>query len=222
MRCACRLDVCKTREAPDPVIDVNDEIAGSEARHLRDEILGALRSPSRPHQSVTEDVLLGNDRQIPGLKAGFESPSTARATSELAAPAPPPTRDRQKVVEAVIGEDVAQALARALAPERNDDALARDLACLNMRAHGIEDVAFLLGAFGSEVASRAGAGVNQIGSPLRRSERREHATARQPSTALATQFLRDRAARAATDGRARRPRPGPRGLCAPDNSRRSG
>ena len=73
----------------------------------------------------------------------------------------------------MIGEDVAQALARALAPERNDDALARDLARLNMRAHGIEDVAFLLGAFGSEVASRAGAGVNQIGSPLRRSERRE-------------------------------------------------
>ena len=58
VRRARGLDGAQADEAADAVIDVDDEIAGGEARHLGDEIFRALRLPARAHQPLAQNVLL--------------------------------------------------------------------------------------------------------------------------------------------------------------------
>ena len=72
MRRAGRLDRAQPDEAADAVIDMDDEVAGGEARHLGDEVLGPARGAARPHQAVAEDVLLADHRGVGGLEAAFE------------------------------------------------------------------------------------------------------------------------------------------------------
>src|SRR5262249_62137689 len=59
---------------------------------------------------------------------------------------------------------MAHALARAFAPERDDDSLAGCLECPDVPTHGFEHVAAGLGALGGEIAPLLGAGVD--GRPL--------------------------------------------------------
>jgi hypothetical protein len=55
------------------VIDVDDEIAGGEACHLGDEIVGALTLAAAAHQTLAQNVLLGDQRDIGGFEAGFDA-----------------------------------------------------------------------------------------------------------------------------------------------------
>ena len=73
VRRAGGLDRLQAGEAPDAVIDMHDEIAGIEAGDLGDEVLRPLRGAAAPHEPVAENVLLGDDREIGGLEAGFEA-----------------------------------------------------------------------------------------------------------------------------------------------------
>ena len=57
MRRAGGLDGAKPDEAADAMIDMDDEIAGSEARHLGNEILSALRLPARAHQPLAQECI---------------------------------------------------------------------------------------------------------------------------------------------------------------------
>ena len=84
----------------------------------------------------------------------LSSPSTASATSGLgSASACGHDVDRREIGKAVVGQHVAQALARALAPERDDDALAARLQRLHVLGHRLEHVAAGLGALGGEIAA---------------------------------------------------------------------
>ena len=71
--CATGLDVLQPDETANAVIDMHHQVAGVEARHLGDEILGALGGSPRPHQAVAEDVLLADQRNVAGLEAAFEA-----------------------------------------------------------------------------------------------------------------------------------------------------
>ena len=72
MRRAGGLDGAQPDEPADAVVDMHDEIAGGEARRLRDEVLRPPRRPPRPHQPVAEDVLLADHRGVGGLEPAFE------------------------------------------------------------------------------------------------------------------------------------------------------
>jgi hypothetical protein len=52
MRRARGLDGAQADEAADAVIDVDDDVAGGEARRLGDEILRPFRLPARAHQAL--------------------------------------------------------------------------------------------------------------------------------------------------------------------------
>jgi hypothetical protein len=73
MRCAGGFDGAQPHEAADAVVDMNDEIAGGEARHLGDEILRPACGPARAHQTVAQDVLLADHRYVGGLEPALES-----------------------------------------------------------------------------------------------------------------------------------------------------
>ena len=73
----------------------------------------------------------------------------------------------------MVGEHVAHALARAFAPQRDDDAFAAGMQRRDMFGHSFEHVAARLGSFGGEVASLFGAGVDHRPLPFRDRKRRE-------------------------------------------------
>ena len=83
-------------------------------------------------------------------------PSTASATCGFGSfSASGHDAHRREIGERVVGEHMAHALARAFAPQRDDDALARGLQRLHVLGHGLEHVAAGLGALGGEIAPLA-------------------------------------------------------------------
>ena len=71
----------------------------------------------------------------------------------------------------MVGEHVAHAIARAIAPERDDHTLAIGLQCGDMPGDRLEHVAAGLGAFGGEIVSLPGADVDHCPLPRRHGER---------------------------------------------------
>ena len=147
------LDIGQADEPANAVVDMDDEVPGAEAGHLGDEISGALAAAPRPHQPVAQNVLLADDRELGGLEAGLE-PEHREPHFGLR----PPQRIRKighvdEVDEPVVGEHVAHALARALAPQCDQDALAVRLQRADVGGDGVVQIAVGLGAFGGEIAS---------------------------------------------------------------------
>ena len=93
-------------------------------------------------------------------------PSTASATCGFgSASASGQDADRRQVVQAMLGQHVLHALARALAPQRDDDALARGLQRLHVLAHRVEHAGGILGALGAKSCGPARAPTSTIAPP---------------------------------------------------------
>ena len=171
VRRAARLDGLQADETADAVIDMHHEIAGIEAGDLGDEIFRPLRGAAAAHQPVAEDVLLGDDREIVGLEAGFEPEHRERDLGSRALERIRVVGDVRQIGEPVVGEHVAHALARAVRPHRDDDALAVFLQRVDVLGHRVEDVRLGLVALGREIAALARAGIDRRG--VRIGKRRE-------------------------------------------------
>ena len=72
VRRARGLDRLKADEAPDAMVDMDDEVAGGERARLRQHVLGAAPAPRLADQSVAEDVLLADDGEVGRLEPLFE------------------------------------------------------------------------------------------------------------------------------------------------------
>ena len=173
VRRAGGFDGTQPDEAPDAMIDMDDEIAGRQTRHLGDEILGTFRRPPRPHQAVAENVLLADHDGLGGLEPAFEPEHGQRDLRLRQRQRILPRPDGREIGEPVVGEHMAHALAGAFAPERDDDALAVRLQRRDVRRHRLEHVAAGLGPLGGEVVPLLGADVDRLPLPFRHGERRE-------------------------------------------------
>ena len=112
-----------------------------------------LARAARPHQAVAQDVLLADDGGVGGLEPGFQAQHRERDLRLRQRQRLRPRGDVRKIGKPVVGQHVAHALARALAPQRDRDALARRLQRLHVLDDGVEHVGVLLGALGREVAA---------------------------------------------------------------------
>jgi hypothetical protein len=96
VRRAHRLDRLQPGVAPDPVIDMDDEVAGRERLRLGQVILGPPRLAVRLDQAVAEDVLFGDDGDPAPREALFQGQTARcrgdgkRASSVPDLPANPP------------------------------------------------------------------------------------------------------------------------------------
>jgi hypothetical protein len=127
VRRAGGVDRLQPGKTADAVIDVHDQIAGREAGRLGDEIVGAALRAARPHQPVAENVLLADNGGVFGLEARFDAEHGQRHRGLGQAQSVRPRRDRREIEQFVVGEHVAHALARALAPQRDGDPFAGGL-----------------------------------------------------------------------------------------------
>src|SRR5262249_9640082 len=70
--CAQRRDRGETAEAPDAVTGMHNEIADGEARCLSDDVGGAPGPPAGANETVAQNVLLADDREMLRLDAFFD------------------------------------------------------------------------------------------------------------------------------------------------------
>ena len=152
VRRAGGIDRLQAGETADAVVDMHDQIAGREAGRLGDEILRRRAGAARPHQPVAENVLLADDRGVFGLEAGLDAEHGERHPG-LGNAAACGHDAPGKIVQLVVGEHVAHALARALAPQRDGDALAGACKRQHVPGHRLENIGVGLGALGGEIAS---------------------------------------------------------------------
>ncbi len=68
MRRAADLQGLQANEASNTVLDMNDDVAGREARDFGDEVLEFPASLARADQAVTQNVLFGNECDVFGLE----------------------------------------------------------------------------------------------------------------------------------------------------------
>ena len=173
VRRAGGLDGAQADEAADAVIDVDDDVAGGQARHLGDEILRALDLPARAHEPLAQNVFFGDQRDVGGREAGIEAEHRERGFGAGERQRLRPRGDRRQIEQPMLGQHVRHSFARAFAPQCDDDALAGRLQRLDVLSHRLEDVGAGLASFGGEVVPGAGADLDRIGVTFRRRERRQ-------------------------------------------------
>ena len=127
VRRARRLDRLQADEAADAVIDVDDEIAGGERARFGQHVLGAALALRLPHEPVAENVLLADDGEIRRFEPLFERDHGERQRASARCLRLMIGRDELERLEPMLGEHVAEPLARAVAPAGDDhvQALAR-------------------------------------------------------------------------------------------------
>ena len=167
------LDRLQPDEPADTVIDVNDKITSRQARRLGDEILRALRDTARPHKAVAEDVLFANDGNAVGFEAGFEAEHRKRHIGLRARQRLLPCRDIGEIGDAVIAQHMPHAIARAFAPQRNDDILVVALQSGDVPCHRIKDIGVLLGAISGKIVPLPRAYIDDGAVLIRHRKRRQ-------------------------------------------------
>ena len=96
VRRAGGFDGAQADKAADAVIDMDDDIAGGEARHLGDEILRALRCPARANEPLAENVFFGDQRDIGCLETGIDAEHGRARLADAPAPALAARRRRSR------------------------------------------------------------------------------------------------------------------------------
>ncbi len=122
VRRAGRLDRLQADEAPDAVVDMDDEIAGGQRARFRQHVLGAAPALRLADQPVAENVLLADNGEVRRLEPLFERDHRERQRARTRGPGLVVGRDELERFEPVLGQHMAQPLARAVAPAGDDRA----------------------------------------------------------------------------------------------------
>ncbi len=120
VRRARRLDRLEADEASDAVVDVDDKIARCQRARLRQYVMHPALALRFPDETVAENVLLAEDGEIGRLESLLERDHRQRQSAGARRLRLMEGRDELERFEAVLGEHVAQALARAVAPAGDD------------------------------------------------------------------------------------------------------
>ena len=173
VRRARRLDRLQADEAADAVIDMHDEVARRERRGFRQHVLRAPLALLLAHQAVAENVLLADDGQIVRLEAVLQRDDRERQRAGARGLGLRIGGDQLLRFQPVLGEHMAEALARAVAPAGDDDPKALVAQSPDMSNRGVEDVDVFVQALGREIASDPAAAIDDVGGARRGLERRQ-------------------------------------------------
>ena len=123
MRRARGLDRLQAQIAPDPVVDMHDEVIQRQRCRLDDEIRRAPLLALSSNQTVAEDVLLGHDGEIGCLKACLEAQNNHRNRGRMELLNLGPRRGHRDRRDAMVGQHPAHAIGRARCPAGNHHTL---------------------------------------------------------------------------------------------------
>ncbi len=173
VRRARRLDMFQADETADAVIDMDDKVARRKRRDLGEEIFGPFPAPALGRETVAENILLADDREIAGDKAGLQ-PDHGESDAGVAQAHGVAERGNELLLfQPMFGENRAEALARAVGPAGDDDFLALALQGADMVDRRLKDIGVFVIALWREIAPRRAAAVDDFDRALGRRERRE-------------------------------------------------
>ena len=162
VRRARRLDRLQADEAPDAVIDMDDEIAGGERARFGQNVLGAAPALRLPDEPIAENVLLADDGEVRRFEPLFERNDGERQRARARCPRLMIGRYELERFEPMLGQHVAQSLARAVAPAGDDHVQAALAQRPHMRDRGVEHVGALVLPLGSKIAPRPAAAIDDV------------------------------------------------------------
>ena len=146
--------------AADAVVDVHDQIAVGERRHIHQKLFGGLPSPTlRPARTDTQDVLLGDHGETRRDEPPLQRQHGRRRDARRQRAGPLPIRDRLDSVHAMLLQQADHAIPAAGAAARNQNPQTALQQTVDVVADRLEQRPVLLGALGNEIAPIAGAGV---------------------------------------------------------------
>jgi hypothetical protein len=169
VRSTQRGDRLQTRVAADPVIDMDDQIAGRQALRLGQEVLGPPLAARRADQPVAQHVLFGDHRQARCLEPVFKGKrcqeQRAGAVRHVADVASKPGTDH-----ALIFQKPLKPFPRAVGIGGQDH-LRGFQADLKMIRQGFKKIDLLLLTLGRKVAADPAAGIDDAGAGALRQRR---------------------------------------------------
>src|SRR5580692_4839703 len=121
MRRPRRLDCLQADKTPDAVVDMNDKItAGERARFCQNVLRAplALRLTDKP---IAENVLLADDGEVRRFEPLFERDDGKRQRARTSSVGLMIGRNELERLEPMLGQHVAEPLARAIAPTRSEE-----------------------------------------------------------------------------------------------------
>ena len=148
-------------EPPDAVVDVDHEIARRQRARFGQNVLRAALALRLSDEPVAENILFADDRQIGRFEALFEADDRERQRARAGGLRLMIGRDELDRLEAVLGEHMAQPLARAVAPAGDDHVQPASAQILDVRDGGVEHVGALVLPLGSEIAPDPSAAIER-------------------------------------------------------------
>jgi hypothetical protein len=173
MRRAGDVDRLQGLVAADAVIGMHDEIPWCQRRRLGDELVEIAPAPRRAGEPVAEDILLAEQDDAVRDEALLdrqdrEADRRARQSAELAA-----VRDATQIGQAALVQYGQEPLGRSRT-ECGDRSLAAGFAFdFEIVPHRLEQHRVRIGALGSEIPRRPGAGIERVAVTLIRRKGRE-------------------------------------------------
>src|SRR6185437_8373987 len=137
---ARRLDCLQADEAADAVVDMNDEIAGGKRARFGENVLGAPAALRLPYETVAENVLLAENREVRRFEPLFQRDDSERQRASARCRRLMIGRYELECLEAMLGQHVAEPLTRTVAPARNDHVQAPLAQRPHMRDRGVEHI----------------------------------------------------------------------------------
>src|SRR5208283_5865771 len=168
MRRPRRGDCLDLDETPDAVIDMHDEIAGGKRRGLAQQGLRALGLAAPAHQTIAENVLLADDREVRRLETVLDPENGERNDASPQAYGLRPVGDVRRLDEPMLGEHMAEPFARSFGPGGEDDVAASRGERLDMRGCDLKHVDFGLRPLRRKVTSDARAEIERVDLALMR------------------------------------------------------
>ena len=152
-------------EPPDAVIHMHHQIAGGEFADIGDEQFRPAPAAARPHQPLTQNVLLADDHDIAGREAVLEPEHRDRGRFRRKFSEGAPTVDLLQPVHAVTGEEPGEAFTRARGETGDQHPPAAAKLGIDVLAHDIEHAGFGNGVVARGGVARPGAGGGEIDPP---------------------------------------------------------
>src|SRR5580692_11336641 len=119
---------------------MNDKIAGGKRARFGENVLGATPALRLPYETIAENVLLADNGEVRRFEPLFERDDSERQRATARCRRLMVGRYELEWFEAMLGQHVAQPLARTVAPTGNDHIQAPLAQRPHMRDRGVEDI----------------------------------------------------------------------------------
>jgi hypothetical protein len=133
---------------------MDDEVACRKSAYFCQKMIRAARLATRAKKPVAQDILFADERETRRFKSLLHANDGHRQRGSGERQGRPKRGHRRGVDEAMVGENMGQALTRAIRPRGKNHPLSACLQRLHVADSGAEDIGVRVSALGRKYAAR--------------------------------------------------------------------